>query len=126
MIIVSELSAKAAQPVRTDRYTPARHRSSAPAMTLPGSRTHGRSAPKSTIGAETKPCRWGVSLRDGLPRLGMRVVGHQGGAGIPSRQHRGCSRPGLLQDELADATGYPLRPHLSCEQNNQRCAVRVL
>jgi hypothetical protein len=37
-----------------------------------------------------------------------------------------CPWPGLGREGSADAKEYPLRPHLSCEQNNHRRAVRVL
>ena len=71
-----------------------------------------------------------ASLRDGF-QAGREGGGALEGTGIPSHRRRGCSRPGagvevvqpsgvststpapgLLQDEPADATGYPLPPHL--------------
>jgi hypothetical protein len=115
--------------------------------TLPGARTHGRSAftPKSTpTPRSTIPCLRRASLQDG-PRAGHEGGGSPGGADIPSRRRRRRSGPGAggkvvhrmrcstlppapgpLRDEPADATGYPLPAPPVLRQDNQRRAVRVL
>jgi hypothetical protein len=90
-IIVSEPSAEVALRVRANRCTPARSRRSAALSDTSSKRTHGRSAFTPT-GSEINRASGGP--RSGMaPGLGARVVGDQGGAGIPSRRRRRRSRP---------------------------------
>jgi hypothetical protein len=78
MIIVSEPSAKATQPVRTGRYTPARHHSSAARKKTPRY-TDARPISVHT-GVLTNPRVGSLSLRRALlrdcPRDAHEVVGH--------------------------------------------------
>jgi hypothetical protein len=146
MIIVAEPSVKPARPVRTGRphrrVTAAqRHKT-----TLTDTRTHpNQHSHRREQSNRTQPsASGGPSLRDG-PKAGRGQRWVTRGASIPPRRrqrrsgpgagvkvvHRmRCSTltpaPGPLRDEPADATGYPLRPHLSCGQGNQRRTVRVL
>jgi len=148
MIVISEPSTQqAARRIRTGKSPQAHSRNSAIR-----NGTHGQSGTRplsvhteehtlSKINNPVPP----AGLAPGWPQAGREGGGSPGGAGIPSRRrqrrsgpgaggkvvHRmRCSTlppaPGPLRDKPADATGYPLRPLLSCGQDNQRRAVRVL
>ena len=130
MIIVSESSAKATQPVRTGRYTPARlRRSAAPSNTpryadvLPISvYTEEVNRSRSAISnrASGGPCsgmapgwarKWWVTRRRGYP-VASAPRRSRSGVGVQLVQRVGCSSwtptPDLLRGKPADATGYPL------------------
>jgi hypothetical protein len=88
MIIVSDPSAEATQPVRTGQYTPA-HRRSSPAR---DDIVRYADARPISVHTEEHNCRSEIDHASGgpcsgmAPTLGAIEVGHQGDAGIPSRR----------------------------------------
>ncbi len=147
MIIVSGSSAEATQPVRTGRYTPARRRSSAPHNDTPryanawSISVHTEEHNRFKINNPVPPAGLapGWSPAPAVRVVGTRVarvsrrVGAEGVAG-QAQGSRSFSRRVLhldpcappLQDEPADATGYPLQPHPSARAKPPSCCPRAV
>jgi hypothetical protein len=85
------------------------------ATTLTGTRTHGQSAftLKSTTGSEIDHASGGP--HSGMaPQAGHESGGAPGGAGIPSRRRRECSRPGAGVEVVQPSGAPPRPPRLAC------------
>jgi hypothetical protein len=111
MIIVSESSAKATQPVRTGRYTPA-HRPSSAARTdthryanARRIRVHTEEVNRSRSGSLGPP----AGRAPGWPRAGHEKWWVTRGACIPSRRHRGVASLGSGSSSVS-ASGAQLDP----------------
>jgi hypothetical protein len=122
MIIVSEPSAKATQPVRTGRYTPTRRRSSAACNNTP---RYADGRPISVHTEEVNRSRSAVSglrralLRDG-PGLGTKVGGHPGrGYPVASAPRRSRSGVGSSSFSASGALAGP-RPRPASRQARRR------